>query len=131
MTIERSRRTLVIVGALLVTALIIGSLVWAVTGNDSSSDAARPSPAGSVPPTTTITTQSSVAVAGATTGLVLDPNHDYGDEYADGILPVGDGKYSTDAPSTGTVYVCRAPQGAPGAPSPGTRGSSTTTRSTT
>lgn len=39
-------------------------------------------------------------------GLQLDPNKDYGDKYADGILPVGDGKYSASSASKGTVYVC-------------------------
>ncbi len=46
--------------------------------------------------------------------LVLDPNHDYGDRYADGILPVGDGKYRTDAAARGEVYVCHAPAGGGG-----------------
>ena len=43
----------------------------------------------------------------AVTDLVLDPTHDYGDRYADGILPVGDGKAVTDGPSKGYVYLCR------------------------
>jgi hypothetical protein len=47
--------------------------------------------------------------------LVLDPTKDYGDEYADGILPVGDGKYVTDGPSKGQVYLCRAPGNGGGA----------------
>ena len=124
MAIERSRRTLVILGALLVTALVVGGIVWAVgQGDDSTTHSSTPSPNSPGTSATTTTTSTgttgSPAVAGATTSLVLDPNHDYGNEYADGILPVGDGKYSTDAPSTGTVYVCRAPQGGGGAQSRG------------
>ena len=46
---------------------------------------------------------------------MLDPTKDYGNEYADGILPVGDGKYVTDAPKQGSVYVCRVPSGGGGA----------------
>lgn len=39
-------------------------------------------------------------------GLQLDTSKNYGDKYKDGILPVGDGKYSTTATSVGTVYAC-------------------------
>ncbi|HMG25864.1 MAG TPA: hypothetical protein VKH36_03530 [Acidimicrobiia bacterium] len=33
-----------------------------------------------------------------TTDLKLDPGKNYGNKYANGILPVGDSKYVTDAP---------------------------------
>ena len=73
-----------------------------MTRSDSGGEsAAHPGTSGSAAPTTTT--------------LTLDPNHAYGDEFADGILPVGDNRYSTAAPSTGSVYVCRAPQGGGGA----------------
>ncbi|MEO8529411.1 MAG: YHYH protein, partial [Pseudolysinimonas sp.] len=39
--------------------------------------------------------------------VVLDPTHDYGDRYADGILPVGDEHWSLTDPAAGTVYLCR------------------------
>jgi len=39
-------------------------------------------------------------------GLQLDPSRNYGNKYASGILPVGDGKYVTDAPKTGYIYTC-------------------------
>jgi hypothetical protein len=39
-------------------------------------------------------------------GLQLDPNKNYGNKYASGLLPVGDGKYVTSAPKTGYVYAC-------------------------
>ncbi len=42
----------------------------------------------------------------AVTDLVLDPNHDYGNRYADGILPVGDGKVVLDGPQQGSIYLC-------------------------
>ncbi|HET7673852.1 MAG TPA: YHYH protein [Candidatus Saccharimonadales bacterium] len=38
--------------------------------------------------------------------LKLDENKNYGDKYADGILPVGDGKYTTKGAKKGHVYVC-------------------------
>ena len=54
------------------------------------------------------------------TSLKLDESRQYGDKYASGILPVGDGKYTTDAPKVGYIYSCRPPQdGAPGAGSRG------------
>ena len=31
-----------------------------------------------------------------------------------GVLPVGDNKYATDAPKKGSVYLCRTPQGQAG-----------------
>lgn len=39
-------------------------------------------------------------------GLQLDSNKNYGNKYADGILPVGDGKYVTSAPKVGYGYAC-------------------------
>lgn len=39
-------------------------------------------------------------------GLQLDPTKNYGDKYVNGLLPLGDGKYSTSGAAAGTVYVC-------------------------
>lgn len=39
--------------------------------------------------------------------VVLDPDAAYGDRYADGILPVGDEKWTLTDPAVGTVYLCR------------------------
>jgi len=61
------------------------------------------------------TTKGTAATSsGSTTDLELDPDKDYGNKYANGILPVGDSKYVTDAPKKGSVYLCRAPQGQAG-----------------
>lgn len=38
--------------------------------------------------------------------LTLDPGRDYGDRYADGLLPVGDGRYRTTGAEKGYVYAC-------------------------
>ncbi|MBN9606902.1 MAG: YHYH protein [Actinomycetales bacterium] len=67
---------------------------------------AATTPDDSAPPSTTATAPSSAATAldGA---LVLDPSHDYGERYADGILPVGDEHWSLSDPAVGTVYLCR------------------------
>jgi len=48
----------------------------------------------------------------------LDADADYGDRYADGLLPVGDEHWSTTEPAVGTVYLCRdnfVPDGQAGA----------------
>ncbi len=61
-------------------------------------------------PTTNYTQNSAsptVSVKTAT-GLQLDPQKDYGNKYADGILPVGDGKYVTDSAKKGYIYLCHA-----------------------
>jgi hypothetical protein len=39
--------------------------------------------------------------------IMLDPDASYGDRYADGILPVGDEKWTLTDPAVGTVYLCR------------------------
>jgi len=39
-------------------------------------------------------------------GLQLDSSKDYGNKYANGILPVGDSMYVTDGPKAGYVYAC-------------------------
>jgi hypothetical protein len=41
-------------------------------------------------------------------GLRLDTAKNYGDKYADGILPVGDSKYSTNGTKKGYIYSCNA-----------------------
>lgn len=50
-------------------------------------------------------TQSNGASSSAQ-GLQLDPDKNYGNKYADGILPVGDGKYVTSGAKKGYVYAC-------------------------
>lgn len=39
-------------------------------------------------------------------GLQLDKTKNYGNKYADGKLPVGDGKYSTTGAQKGYIYTC-------------------------
>ena len=41
-------------------------------------------------------------------GLQLDPAKNYGDTYANGLLPVGDNKYTTNGAKKGYVYMCNA-----------------------
>jgi len=46
-------------------------------------------------------------VAGASPAATVAPRN-YGDKYANGILPVGDNKYSTTGASKGSIYLCQA-----------------------
>jgi len=41
-------------------------------------------------------------------GLQLDTTKNYGNKYANGLLPVGDSKYVTDTGKKGNIYVCHA-----------------------
>ncbi|HLM18722.1 MAG TPA: hypothetical protein VK549_12940, partial [Acidimicrobiia bacterium] len=101
-------------------ALAMVVLAGACSGGDD--DAASTSTRNTTSTTVAATTTTSTTGT-STTGaprqasvgdLVLDPDHDYGNRYADGILPVGDGKYRTDGAARGEVYVCRAPAGGGG-----------------
>jgi hypothetical protein len=86
---RRARRRLVVltaIGAALVTA------------------ACGPQNPGAAPATTT----TAVSTGSNTTDFTLDTGHDYGNRYADGILPVGDGHYSLTTPAVGKVYLCHA-----------------------
>ncbi len=68
-------------------------------------------------PSSGSTTSASTPVSNASsvTDLLLDPEYDYGDEYAGGILPVGDGRFHTDRAEQGYLYLCREPGGGGGA----------------
>ena len=63
-------------------------------------------------------TDTSASASGSTAStLTLDLAKNYGDRYADGILPVGDNHYTTDAAKQGYVFLCHA--GGPGGPGGG------------
>ena len=87
------------------------SVALVASACSSGSDAKQSSGHTKATTTTTPATTTTVAQAAGTTSLVLDPSHDYGNLYANGILPVGDNKYVTDTPKTGWVFLCRTPQG--------------------
>jgi hypothetical protein len=57
-------------------------------------------------PTTTKASQTGKPATTTAQGLQLDESKDYGNKYADGIVPVGDGKYSTTEAKAGTIYTC-------------------------
>ena len=59
-------------------------------------------------PTSTQSNKESEGADSSTTvaGIVLDTAKNYGNKYANGILPVGDDKYVTDSAKKGYVYTC-------------------------
>jgi len=59
--------------------------------------------------TTTASSKSSAdkqPITAKAQGLQLDPKKNYGNKYASGVLPVGDGKYQTTGAKVGYVYAC-------------------------
>ncbi len=57
-------------------------------------------------PATVKQAQTATKAAAKVQGLQLDTKKNYGNKYANGILPVGDGKYSKTAAKAGYVYAC-------------------------
>jgi hypothetical protein len=85
-----------------IAALVLSSAAACSSGGDSERSSS------------TTATSKAAGSSGRVTDLKLDPGRNYGNKYANGILPVGDGNYVTDAPTQGSVYLCRAPQGQAG-----------------
>lgn len=85
------------VGCLVVIAAVVGAW-WLGQGTAPAADVTKQESTQSASP-------SPDALAST---LKLDPAHDYGDKYADGLLPVGDKKYSTTAAKKGSIYLCQA-----------------------
>jgi hypothetical protein len=94
---SRHRLWLILVGCVVGLLIITGLIFWLFHNNTPSS-----------PPKPPLTNSPSAASSQNSTaqGLQLDPNKNYGNKYADGILPVGDGKYQTTGAKQGYVYVC-------------------------
>ena len=101
---HRPIRSIAVVAA--VAALLLAGC--GSSSSDASGDPGSTSTTGAAPASTTTAaaTDGDVRTA-AVTDLEVDLGHDYGDPYADGILPVGDGRFVLDAPEVGSVYVCR------------------------
>jgi hypothetical protein len=77
----------------------------------------KPTPAASVTKTdtrTAVTASAATATTVQVAGLQLDTSKNYGNKYADGILPVGDNDYSLTTPKVGTILLCHAPGGGEG-----------------
>jgi YHYH protein len=90
-----SRRTWAVIACVAGTVLVVAIMALVLTSHHTVE----------TPPTPT-TSQNSNPDVVQEPGLQLDPGKNYGDKYASGILPVGDGKYSSTAPKQGSVYTC-------------------------
>ena len=93
----KSRKPLFLILLTLIVLALVGIGIWLYSNRHTT----QQTPASQNQTTTTETTTAS------TEGLQLDPNKNYGNKYADGLLPVGDNKYVTDAAKTGYVYTCQ------------------------
>ncbi len=109
------------------------AVVLILAGCGSSSDSADSTTTTAAATTTseTSTTAEAAVDESQVTGLVLDPSKDYGNKYADGVLPVGDGKYVTDGARDRARCTCATSRPGRWRRRRGGRGSSTTTPSTT
>ena len=93
-----------IVLAVVVLGVAAAALYWAFGSNNQPLSSTTQPPAAS--PSTKQPASTSSTTAQTAQGLQLDPNKNYGDKYSDGILPVGDGKYSTTGAKEGYIYAC-------------------------
>lgn len=88
--------------ALTILTAVAGTAWWLGAQHHSSQSAST-----AVQPKTKKTVTSNPVPAAADSGrLTLDTKKNYGNKYANGLLPVGDGKYSTAGAQKGSVYAC-------------------------
>jgi hypothetical protein len=92
---------LIVLGFVVLAAFVAG--FWLLGSRGAKNNDQRPA-------ANTITTTTTKK----TSGLELDTSKNYGNKYANGLLPVGDNKYVTDTPKKGYVYLCHAPGGEAG-----------------
>jgi hypothetical protein len=95
---KRSNKQLLIIIAGVVLLSGAAAAGWWFTGGQSTKPTDQPTTSTSTPSSDSTSAQ----------GLQLDPNKNYGDKYANGILPVGDNRYATNAAKKGYVYICNA-----------------------
>ena len=98
---QRPYKKLLIIETSALTVLLVAASAAAILWHFH-----QTSPQPSTQASTTTTTSKQAATATQQSGPQLDPTKNYGNKYADGILPVGDGKYVTDSPKQGYVYAC-------------------------
>lgn len=95
------KKTALIIFAVIVLLGITALVFWKLGKNsDTKDDTSK----------TSSSTQTSTQTDKTATeqGLQLDPAKDYGNKYANGLLPVGDNQYTTSGAEKGKIYVCHA-----------------------
>jgi hypothetical protein len=93
--ISRKKLMAIVAACIVVLAVVFYFLSY---GSKNDKSAVNPTPPAPVTKTT--------PVASKVQGLQLDSRKNYGNKYAAGLLPVGDGKYVTDTAKQGYVYAC-------------------------
>lgn len=95
---KRNWKKLVIICGLFVLVVGLCGAFWFLGRNSKAKNAAS---------TTQSSSQSqSITSTPTAQDLTLDTTKNYGNKYADGLLPVGDGKYVSDSAKKGYIYVC-------------------------
>lgn len=92
------KKPAIIILAVAVAVALIGLGWWLGHGSNQTADQTEKENTSTAKPTASSNSSSQT--------LQLDTGKNYGDKYADGVLPVGDGKYTTSGPKQGYVYVC-------------------------
>lgn len=88
-------------------AIIIGLAIWILWPRSEPKQQASTANKSTQTETKTAETTTSEAKT-EISGLKLDTQKNYGNKYANGLLPVGDNKYVTDGAKKGSVYLCHA-----------------------
>jgi hypothetical protein len=97
---KKSPRKLVLICiSIIIIAGLAGGSIWLLSRNKKNIT--------ETPPTSTQQKADDNTAAQNLPGIQLDPKKNYGDKYADGLLPVGDSKYDTKAAKAGAIYACQ------------------------
>lgn len=99
------KRLLLIIAAAVIVAAITISVFMIIRSNKQTNDTANNQ---NNTPSQVKKTEKTTPPVGKVEGLQLDPNKNYGDKYANGLLPVGDRQYSTSQAEKGKIYMCNA-----------------------
>ena len=112
----RRKKNMILAGFAAGIAAMVVSFIYLPSNEDKPAPVNSNQAAGITPPVS----KEKPAVA----TIQLDEKKNYGNKYADGLLPVGDGKYSTSKAKTGEIYACDqyAKSFKSDAPGAGTRG---------
>jgi hypothetical protein len=94
---HKSYRKKIGIAVLILVLLAIGAVLGYTYAQNKTADE---------PAVTTKTSVTKQPAKVAAQGLVLDTSKNYGNKYTNGLLPVGDGKYASDAAKQGYVYTC-------------------------
>lgn len=103
--VKKRHFSILLLLGLLLLIIVAACLAWALVKKNKSPQSQT---ASSTTKTQLASTGSQAATTSKVEGLQLDTKKNYGDTYANGLLPVGDNRYVTDAAKKGYVYVCRA-----------------------